>query len=348
LAKEGYEVYLVAPNTKSKVVNGINIVGVSVKSMNPIYRLMVSSKKIYQAAFKINADIYHFHDIELFKYGVKLKKKGYKVIFDSHENWISYVEEIKWLPSFVKKISENIIKRNYRKHLNNFDAVITVSPNIVDSLKEFSLKVFQITNYPLIKNQYEIISKEDFLKRENKICYIGTVYSNSNQETIIHVIDQISDVEYIIVGTVSAKFKNHLSLLPGWKRVKFIEKVPKPELKNIFNICIAGIIIFDYSPNCGGRKGTMGNNKIFEYMEAGLPVICTDFEMWKNNIIDKYNCGICVEPGNQEQLKDAITVLVSDHEKAYQMGLNGRNAVLNEFNWVTQEKILLEIYHSIV
>ena len=92
----------------------------------------------------------------------------------------------------------------------------------------------------------------------------------------------------------------------------------------------------------------MGNNKIFEYMEAGLPVICTDFEMWKNNIIDKYNCGICVEPGNQEQLKDAITVLVSDHEKAYQMGLNGRNAVLNEFNWVTQEKILLEIYHSIV
>ena len=346
LAKEGYEVYLVAPNTKSKVVNGINIVGVSVKSMNPIYRLMVSAKKIYQAALRINADIYHFHDIELFKYGVKLKQKGYKVIFDSHENWIGYTEEISWLPTAVKKISAGIIKRNYRKHLKDFDAVITVSPHIAEMLGNYSSKVWIVSNYPFVKETKTIL-REDFINRDNKICYAGTVYSNSNQETIINAINKISSIEYVIVGTISNELRTKLESLSGWEKVKFIEKVPKSELHNIFNSSIAGIIIFDYSPNCGGKKGTMGNNKIFEYMEAGLPIICTDFETWKNNIIDKYNCGIYVEPGNQEQLKNAIITLISNHEKAYRMGLNGQKAVLNEFNWGTQEKILLDIYKKI-
>ena len=44
----------------------------------------------------------------------------------------------------------------------------------------------------------------------------------------------------------------------------------------------------------GYKKGTLGNNKIFEYMYYGLPIICTDFDLWKE-IIDKYKCGIYVK-----------------------------------------------------
>ena len=49
--------------------------------------------------------------------------------------------------------------------------------------------------------------------------------------------------------------------------------------------------------------------------------------------IKKYNCGICVEPNNVEQLKQAIYFLENNKEKAYEMGMNGMRAVREEYNW---------------
>ena len=101
----------------------------------------------------------------------------------------------------------------------------------------------------------------------------------------------------------------------------------------------------DYKLNLGYRRGTYAVNKIFEYMEAGLPIICTDYDLWKE-IVDKYDCGICVEPNNAKQIEEAIQFLISNKEKAYQMGQNGRKAVLLEYNWNTQEKEYLRIFRK--
>ena len=55
-------------------------------------------------------------------------------------------------------------------------------------------------------------------------------------------------------------------------------------------------------------------------------------------IIDKYNCGICVEPKNVLQIREAINYLISNKKIAYQMGQNARKAIEKEFNWQSQEK----------
>jgi len=78
-------------------------------------------------------------------------------------------------------------------------------------------------------------------------------------------------------------------------------------------------------------------------MEAGLPIICTDFDLWKE-IIDKYNCGIYVQPNDIEGIKNAICYLINNKKEAYEMGQNGRKAVLLEYNWETQEKEYLKIF----
>ena len=41
------------------------------------------------------------------------------------------------------------------------------------------------------------------------------------------------------------------------------------KLKEIYSQSWVGLVIYDYSPNDGYRKGSLGVNKIFEYMAAG-------------------------------------------------------------------------------
>ena len=121
LAKAGYDVYLVAPNATSEDKEGVHIVGVSVSNQHPVYRLLYSSKLIYRKALEIDADVYHFHDIELFSYGVKLKQNGKKVIFDSHDDWLEYVKEISWLHKYIRSGIGLFLKKIYSKYLSCFD-----------------------------------------------------------------------------------------------------------------------------------------------------------------------------------------------------------------------------------
>ncbi|MBS7197128.1 MAG: glycosyltransferase [Bacteroidales bacterium] len=344
----GYDVSLVVPNIEDSIVSGIKIYGVRV-SMNPVARLLFGAKKVYIKALELDADIYHFHDIELFKYGIKLKKKGKKVIFDSHENWIDYIMDIKWLPAMIKKYMSWTVRRMYKKYLSVLDAVITVSPHIVDILKQYAPNIYMISNYPIISsNDLAFFSKMDYLQRKNRICYSGTVYAEiSNQEYILEALEAIEDAEYVMVGTINPKYRKVLSSFRGWDKASFIENVSRQKLYQIYDTVLAGVVIFDYTPNLGYKQGSLGVNKIFEYMMKGLPIISSDQEMWKQQIIDKYKCGICVKPRDIDGIREAIIQILNNRELAYEMGQNGVKAVIEEFNWKTQEKILLDVYSHV-
>ncbi len=312
-----------------------------------INRILKSAKKVYKEALAQNCDIYHFHDPELIPFGLKLKKKGKKVIFDSHEDFPRHVLEKEWIPKIIRKSLSYIADKYINYVVKKFDATITVSPHIVDHLKKYSNHVFTITNYPIIDENQNHFSFNHYIKRSNRLCYSGTIYPNSQQKYILKALENVKDINYTLVGTIDESLFEALSILPAWEKTKFIKRVPKSELLEIYAQVTIGIVVFDYSPNVGYKKGTLGNNKIFEYMLAGLPIICTDFELWKE-IIDKYKCGICVNPTNVNEIEDAINYLTNNKEEAYKMGQNGKEAVLKEFNWNTQEKELLKIYKKLL
>ena len=97
LAKAGYDVYLVERG-ESREKNGVHIVGVGEIPSSRRKRMTQGAKRVYEAAKALDADIYHFHDPELLPFGLKLKKLGKKVIFDSHENTAESVLEKTWIP----------------------------------------------------------------------------------------------------------------------------------------------------------------------------------------------------------------------------------------------------------
>ncbi|RFQ09411.1 glycosyltransferase, partial [Pseudomonas sp. ATCC 13867] len=67
-------------------------------------------------------------------------------------------------------------------------------------------------------------------------------------------------------------------------------------------------------------------NKLFEYMAAGIPLIASDFRLWRE-IVKKYDCGILVDPESPEHIANAVLEILENPQRSTEMGANGKRAV---------------------
>jgi glycosyltransferase involved in cell wall biosynthesis len=86
---------------------------------------------------------------------------------------------------------------------------------------------------------------------------------------------------------------------------------------------------------------------MFEYMAAGLPVIASDFPLWRS-IVQGAGCGLLVDPQNPMAIRDAIERLLRNPQEAERMGARGREAVRQKYNWPVEEQKLLNLYQELL
>ncbi len=333
-----YEVYLVAPNCEDKTINGVTIKGIQLPYNR--WKRMMTLYRIIPLLSSIDAEVYHFHDPELLYLGYIMKRKGKNVIFDSHEDIPMQIISKEWLPITLRKSISSIYKIIERFFLKRYTAVISVTPSIVQRLQKINPNTYQITNYPIYK---EI---EDYRKWNKEIVFTGGI---SPQWMHLTILDSLKDlnVVYLLAGRPESEFFEKMKSHPCWSKVDFRGLIKHTEVNQFIQHASAGVALNDYVPNVGYKMGSLGNTKLFEYMMAGLPVIGTDFILWKE-IIEGYNCGICVNPHDEQSISDAIKKLTENPQMAKEMGDNGKRAVKEKYNWSEQEKILFKIYDNIL
>lgn len=336
LAKK-YDVFLIAPNVEEKVVNNVHIKGVEL-SPSRIRRIGQLSR-VLKVMKSIDADIYHLHDPELISIGVKLKKKGKIIVYDSHEDTPADIALKPYLPKWFRDSLSKVYALYERNVLKRYDALVTVTPSIVERLKNINRNTIQVTNYPL----YQDLSQGRTFN--NNICFAGGVSASWMHGNIIDSLSKI-DVQYQIAGPAKKDYINHLSQRNNWGKVKYHGVIDHSKVIDLYHQSIAGMALYDYNGYLG-TEGTLGNTKIFEIMQAGIPFIATDFRLWKE-IVDKYKCGICVNPRNVVDIENAIKYLLENPEEAQRMGDNGISAFKKEFNWNTQESLLFDLYQKLL
>ena len=120
LRQSGYDVTLLVNDDKNdEVISGVKFISLNYQPKNRYQRMVKVTKLLLVRALEIDADIYHLHDPELLTLALKLKRKGKKVIFDSHEDYLLTITEKKWLPKLLRplirflyqKYEKRIIKR---------------------------------------------------------------------------------------------------------------------------------------------------------------------------------------------------------------------------------------------
>jgi len=123
---------------------------------------------------------------------------------------------------------------------------------------------------------------------------------------------------------------------------RFVEK-EDIEKAYINHRWLAGIAIFPPTDHYMKKELT----KFFEYMNAGLPIICSNFPVWKS-FVETYECGIAVDPYDETDIKRAIDYLRDHPEEARRMGKNGKRAVSEKLNWQVEERKLINWYNELL
>lgn len=333
-----YEVYLIAPNIDDQIVDNIHVCGVSLPKSR--FKRLQFQDSIYQRMLEIDAESYHLHDPELLPLGVKIKKRGKIVIFDSHEDVPLDILCRESIPHPLRKLLSKAYAIYEKRAFKKFDALISVTPTIVNRLKGINKNTVQVTNYPILEDS-------KFERKWNPcISFVGGIVDSWSHDTIIKSLEDI-EVTYLLAGKDYSGYLTALKNLPAWSKVDFRGFIKHQEALELISESTIGMALYNNDAYFYGNYGSLGNTKLFEYMMVGIPVIASNYVLWKE-IIDKYKCGICVNPHNKKEIKDAINYLLNHREEAKRMGDNGRYAIEKEYNWDTQATILLDLYKNLL
>lgn len=342
LAGSGYSVSLVVADGKGdEEKDGVRILDVG-KPSGRLDRMVGATRRVLRRALELDADIYHLHDPELLPAGLLLRRRGKRVIFDAHEDLPRQILSKHYLHPLVRRPLSSAVGTFERFACRRLTCVIAATPVIRDKFVAMGIAATNINNFPLLG---ELESEVAWSDKDDRVCYAGGITAIRGIRQVVAAMALCrSGVRLDLAGGFGEEgVRAEVEASPGWARVDALGFLSRPQVRDVLGRSVAGIVTFLPEPNHIDAQP----NKMFEYMSAGLPVIASNFPLWRE-IIEGNECGICVDPLDPAAIAAAIDRLVEDPDLARRMGENGRVAVHERYNWGIEERKLLELYEELL
>jgi len=342
LASHGHDVSLVvADGLGDGCRDGIRIVDVG-RASSRSERMLHSTGRVGRAALALDADVYQLHDPELIPLGLRLALSGRRVVFDAHEDVPTQLLDKPYLsPRSARLISRSFVLLE-RAALRRFAGVLAATPSIRNRLASHNPLTVDVNNYPRIE---EFAPAPALEATRDRFCYVGSISAIRGVRELVKACALLrTPARLSLAGSFAeAELEAEVHGYPGWQRVDALGHLDRGGVAGVMERAFAGLVTL--LPTASYREALPV--KMFEYMAAGIPVIASDFPLWRD-IVEGSRCGLCVDPRDPAAIAAAIDHLAAHPQLAREMGANGRRAVLERYNWEIEADKLIAFYADLL
>lgn len=324
-------------------------------------------------------DIIHANDVHTLELGHQLAKLyNARLVYDSHELFYEKIDyDLATLEKeadtynltrlMTKKLSLSRLQKLEFDLVPRCDAMITVSDTIMGIIDQRFKKLNKKIKHQLVLRSIPPLNGQIGTNGNGKafryfhrhfnlppttkvLLYQGNIHPDRGIFEMAQAMPRIQDQPpcvFVNMGRRSTKdnyIDRAIEAGGGNGKVLYKEPVCGPEFPKWTASADIGIIpilaVNDKLKYCLP-------NKLFEYIQAGLPVIYSHDLVEVGNIVEKYGIGLAVDVKNPANIAEAIQTLLDNKEIRERIDRNLIKA-RRELNWENEQVKLLKLYDQLL
>lgn len=310
-----------------------------------LLRMTLGSWRMWRTLRRLRPTVVHFHDPELIFLGLAMKAGGTRVVYDVHEDVPRQILCKDWIPKPLRLPLAKAVEIVEELSTGVFDAVVPATPRIAQRFP--SPRTVIVQNFP-IPEELQLAQAVPYLERPPSFAYVGDISESRAALGMVKALGLLAPQSQarleLAGGFSSSDLEEEVRSLPGWARVNYHGWATRPQVAALLGNVRAGLVLLHPEPNYVEAYP----NKMFEYMAAGLPVIASDFPLWREIVAPPVNAGLLVDPLDPRAIAQAMEWMLEHPEEAEAMGRRGRRAVEQRFNWQAEEEKLVKLYQRLL
>jgi len=341
LAQSGMDVTLIAVGENNDEFSeyGVKVISMANHFRGRISRATKFARLVVDKALALDADVYHFHDPELLRFVPLFVKRGKKIIYDVHEDLPRQIMTKQWIPALFRGLLSRMAEAWENASARKASAIVAATPLIRVRFLKVNNRVECIFNAPLLR-EFNWDVSPDYTSR--KLIYIGLI---SRKRGILELLQAMEHIDGRL--NLAGKFedetlKQQCMQMRGWSKVDYHGVVGRAEIAKILSSSALGMVTLHPTLSYMDSYPI----KMFEYMGAGLPVLASDFPLWRSMVVDEQT-GICVDPMDVHMIAHIANEMLSEPHASASMGARGRAYVKSKFNWEAEASKLVKFYHQL-
>jgi len=299
---------------------------------------------------RLHPDLVHANDLPALPLGFLIARStGAKLLYDSHELWADSSHRL-LVPGWLFRM----MRRTERFFARRADAVITVSEGIADYMaKDMDiLKPVVVRNVPMASDERGI--DKPALREALSISadvplvlYQGIMVKGRDLITLVKAMGRIQHPTGVLVflgdGPLVPTLETLAHEVGMQERVFFHPAVPPAELHRWTQEATLGICAKE--AYCSSHTLSLPN-KLFEYIQAGLPVLVSDLPEMRR-VVSRYGVGEVYAGGDVAQLADRIDGILSNPElrEKYRQATIVASKTLH---WGVEKETLIRVYQELL
>lgn len=351
LARHGFDVVHVTPNAEaSGMMDGVRIVRYA--GRRGTKGRIAQLGTLYRLGAGVDADVYHCNEVDSWAVGVALKLlRGKRVIFDVHEiNSSNFAE--RGFPKPVRPFVEAAVRGFYRLLLPFTDRLVLAKRSATNDFPPTRVPKLLVQNYAeLAAGMSEPETNEaPAADRPFTAIHLGAINRDRGWPQLLDALALTRDttIRLRVIGKFGDNsedaFLARAAELGLAERVRFERWIPYEQVFAELRRCDVGLITFQ--PVLQNFIHALPH-KMFDYMLADLPVIGPDCAVEVREIMRESDCGILVDSTSPASIAAALDRLAADPALCRRYGRNGRQAVLDRYNWEAEGRKLVALYHEL-